>query len=71
MLLSHIADIIKERRNLLQLTQSDLAAMSGVALRTLKAIETAKGNPSLDTLLKLAEVLGLELKLEVKKTGYN
>lgn len=60
-------EIIKERRSILHLTQEDLAAMAGVALRTLKALEAGKGNPSLATLQKIAEVLGMEVRLEVKK----
>lgn len=35
-------DIIKDRRVLLNITQQDLAEISGVSLRTIKAIE--KGN---------------------------
>lgn len=66
----HRADLIralKERREILNITQDDLAALAGVGLRTLKAIESGKGNPTLGTLNKLAGVLGMELKLEVRK----
>ena len=59
--------ILRERREALKVTQEQLAELSGVGLRTLKAIETGKGNPTIDTLTKLAEVLGLELKLEIRK----
>ena len=59
--------ILKERREALKVTQEHLAELSGVGLRTLKAIETGKGNPTIDTLTKLAEVLGLELKLEIRR----
>jgi len=59
--------ILKDRREALKVTQEHLAELSGVGLRTLKAIETGNGNPTLDTLTKLAEVLGMELKLEVRK----
>ena len=59
---------LRERREALKVTQEHLAELSGVGLRTLKAIETGKGNPTIDTLTKLAEVLGLKLKLEVRKT---
>lgn len=62
-----IGEVIKERRNLLSLTQEDLAAMAGVALRTIKAIEVGKGNPALETLQKIGEVLGMEVRLEVRK----
>jgi transcriptional regulator with XRE-family HTH domain len=59
--------ILKDRREALKVTQEHLAEVSGVGLRTLKAIETGTGNPTIDTLTKLAEVLGMELKLEVRK----
>ena len=41
--------------------------MAGVSLRTLKAIETGKGNPSLRTLQKLVEVLGMEVQLGLRQ----
>jgi transcriptional regulator with XRE-family HTH domain len=66
----HLADIykvIKERRALLGITQQDLADISGVGLRTIKAIETHKGNPSVNTLLKIADILGMELQLKIKQ----
>jgi transcriptional regulator with XRE-family HTH domain len=66
----HQADLIKalkERREVLDVTQDHLAELAGVGLRTLKAIESGKGNPTFETLNKLADVLGMELKLEVKK----
>ncbi|NMH89825.1 helix-turn-helix domain-containing protein [Flavivirga algicola] len=57
---------IKERREMLQVTQEALSELSGVGLRTLKQFESGKGNPTLKTLEKLADALGLELTLKVK-----
>jgi transcriptional regulator with XRE-family HTH domain len=57
---------IKERRNILQVTQENLAKLSGVGLRTLKQFESGKGNPRLSTIQKLADVLGMEICLKVK-----
>ena len=59
--------IIKERRTLLGLTQQDLAEYSGLSLRIIKSIEVGKGNPSIGTLTKIADILGLELILRVKE----
>lgn len=59
--------IIKERRNLLELTQQDLADYTGLSLRIVKSIEAGKGNPSVATLSKIADTLGLELLLRVKE----
>ncbi|MGB3343751.1 MAG: helix-turn-helix transcriptional regulator [Aequorivita sp.] len=57
---------IKERREMLQVTQETLAQLSGVGLRTLKQFESGKGNPTLATLQKLADVLGMEVALKIK-----
>lgn len=67
----HFTDIIrtiKERREILQVTQETLAELSGVGLRTLKQFERGKGNPTLLTITKLADALGLEISLQIKKT---
>lgn len=57
---------IKERREVMKVTQETLAELSGVGLRTLKQFESGKGNPTLSTLQKLADVLGMEVCLKVK-----
>lgn len=57
---------IQERRDLLGLLQTQLAALSGVSTRTIQLVEQGKGNPSLETLHRLAEPLGLCLKLVLK-----
>lgn len=62
---------IKERREELQVTQETLAELSGVGLRTLKQFESGKGNPTLLTLSKLADVLGMEVYLQVKNLSRN
>lgn len=64
-----LIDIIKERRKMLQVTQETLAELSGVGLRTLKEFESGKGNPTLLTVQKLADVLGLEVSLKLKKVS--
>ena len=62
---------IKDRREALQVTQETVAELSGVGLRTLKQFESGKGNPTLLTLQKIADVLGLELSLTVKNLSVN
>ena len=61
-----LVEIIKARREALQVTQETLAELSGVGLRTLKQFESGKGNPTLLTLQKIADVLGLEVCLKLK-----
>ena len=58
---------LKFRREFLNLRQEDLAEMSGITSRTIHLVETGTGNPSVETLEKLATVLGMELILQVKK----
>lgn len=59
--------MIKERRMLLGLTQQDLADYTGLSLRIIKSIEAGKGNPAIGTLHKIADILGLEIIMQVKK----
>lgn len=62
---------IKERREVLRVTQKTLAELSGVGLRTLKQFESGKGNPTLLTLQKISDVLGMELSLKIKNVAPN
>lgn len=62
---------IKTRREMLQVTQEMLAELSGVSPRALKQFESGKGNPTLQTLSKLADALGLELTFKVKTPNVN
>ena len=64
---SELIHTIKTRREMLQVNQKMLAELSGVSLRTLKQFESGKGNPTLQTISKLADALGLELTLQVKR----
>lgn len=63
-----LKETLKSRRAVLSLSQTDLAEMSGVGLATIKDIERGKGNPSLATVMKLLEVLGMEIHYKVRKT---
>lgn len=60
---------LKARRDMLNVTQETLSELSGVGLRTLKQFESGKGNPTLATVSKLADALGLELCFQVKTTS--
>ncbi|MCD8406240.1 helix-turn-helix domain-containing protein [Tenacibaculum dicentrarchi] len=65
----HLIEIIKNRRENLNVTQEMLADLSGVGLRTLKQFESGKGNPTLETLNKLGDALGIELTFIVKNVS--
>lgn len=64
---TEIGHIIQKRRESLSLKQEDLSEMTGVTSKTIYLIENGKGNPSIDTLQKLMEVLGLEIGVDIKK----
>lgn len=63
-----VQEVMKERRKKLGITQQDLAEMAEVGISTIKQIESGKGNPSLGTVEKIMEVLGMEIKFEVRRT---
>ena len=63
----NMGNIIRERRALLKITQQDLADYSGVSLRMIKSIEAESANPSVGTLTKITEVIGLEIILRIKE----
>ncbi|WPU92859.1 helix-turn-helix transcriptional regulator [Mucilaginibacter sabulilitoris] len=63
--------MIKERRESLQVTQETLAELSGVGLRTVKQFESGKGNPTIITLQKLGDALGLEITMKIKTKSNN
>jgi transcriptional regulator with XRE-family HTH domain len=63
-----IIKIIKERKDILGINQEYLAELSEIGIATLKRFESGKGNITLYNLQKIADVLGLELKLELKKS---
>lgn len=69
MLVSEIGNLIKERRDTLGITQPDLAEMAGISVNTLYKIETAQANPTVNVLNKIAEILGMELKMTIKSPG--
>jgi transcriptional regulator with XRE-family HTH domain len=64
--MDEIIRTLKKRRTLLRITQEDLAQISGTSLRTLKAIESGKGNPTFATLLKILNAIGMTLKAVIK-----
>ena len=67
MLVKDIGKTIKLRREELGITQAHLADLAQVSKNTIYKAERGQGNPSLDVLLKITEVLGMEMKLEIKK----
>ena len=63
-----LRDIMKQRRETLSLTQVDLAEMSQVSLATIKDIERGKGNPTLNKVTKILDILGIEIEYCIRQT---
>lgn len=63
-----LKDVMKQRRETLLLTQQDIAEMSQVSLATIKDIERGKGNPALNTVKKILDVLGIEIEYRIRQT---
>ena len=66
MLVKEFGETIKNRRKELGITQPHLAELAKASTNTLYKLERGQGNPSLEVLNKLAEVLGMELMMKVK-----
>ncbi len=67
MLIRDIGTAIKKRRKALRITQPHLADLAGISVNSLYKIERGEANPTLGLVGKIADVLGLEIKLEIKK----
>lgn len=52
---------IRSARKDAGITQEDLAHMARISVRTVRAIETGTGNPSLQAVVAVSGVLGLRL----------
>lgn len=65
-----LKEIMKQRRDTLCLSQQDLAEIAGISLATVKDIERGKGNPSLATINKILDVLGMEITYRIRQTVF-
>jgi len=57
-----LASRIKELREAAQLTQAELASLSSKSLETISNFERGKTTPSILTLARLSQVLGVSMK---------
>ncbi|TLT05261.1 helix-turn-helix domain-containing protein [Aliarcobacter cibarius] len=60
-----IGKIIKKRRMELNLELKDLQDYSGVNYVSISDIENGKANPTIKTLEKLLDVLGMQINIDV------
>ena len=66
MLVKDLGEAIKDRRKELDITQPHLAELAQISINTLYKLEKGQGNPTIEVILKLAKVLGMELTFHVK-----
>ncbi|MEY3435800.1 MAG: hypothetical protein RL335_256 [Bacteroidota bacterium] len=67
--LIRIGKQIRQRRESLKFTQHDVSEISGVAERTIRSIENGI-NTNISNLLKVINVLGLSLTVDIKQIEY-
>ena len=60
---AEIGQYLARRRKSLELNQRELAKLSGISLHSLCNIERGESNPTIDALLAVTDVLGLEFSL--------
>jgi len=61
-----LGKIIQERRDYLNLTQKDVAEMAGITFKSISEIELGIRNPTINTLNRVLDVLGLDLSVQIK-----
>lgn len=61
-----IGSVIKSRRHDLHITQQELADLAEVNINTIVAVERGAGNPKLETLIAISDVLGLQTIVKLK-----
>jgi ribosome-binding protein aMBF1 (putative translation factor) len=61
-----IADQVSERRRALELSQADLAELTGTTQSAIARLESGGRPPRIDTLLRIANALDCELQVELR-----
>lgn len=69
MLKKEIGNSIKRRRKSLGITQPHLSELADISVNTLYKLERGTGNPTIDILIKIVDILGLEINLEAKQNN--
>jgi len=67
MTLADIGNKIKSRREVLNITQQNLADLVKISRQNLSKIENGESNVSIQTLLDICNKLNLELNIEIKR----
>ncbi len=65
--IKEIGTTIRKRRQSLNINQTELSELAGIGINTLVAIERGQGNPKIETLLSVADTLGLQIEIRLKE----
>ena len=64
--IEEIGKVIKSRRQSLKIKQQELADLAGENINPIVAAERGIGNPNIETLLAICNVLGLQAIVKLK-----
>ena len=65
--IKEIGTTIRKRRQSLNINQTELSELAGIGINTLVAIERGQGNPKIETLLSVADTIGLQIEIRLKE----
>lgn len=65
-----MGEFIKERREFLNYNQKDIAELTQISERTIRAIEQGKGSSKIEYWWKILDVLGLEMRIQFKPMSH-
>lgn len=68
---TYAAGLIRSARDIAGLTQAQFAARAGVTQQAVSAYETGRMDPTVDTLLRLIEAAGLEMRVQLVPRDYH
>jgi transcriptional regulator with XRE-family HTH domain len=61
---------IKSRRKQLGYTQKDMTELTGLSERTIRSIENGEGSTSIESFIKILDVLGMEISVHLKPMSH-
>lgn len=65
-----IGEVIRERRMQQRVTLEDMAALTGIGINTLSRLERGVGNTQMNVLLRVLDILGLEISIRPRRSLY-
>lgn len=65
-----IGEVIRERRMQQRVTLEDMAALTGIGINTLSRLERGVGNTQMNVLLRVLDILGLEISIQPRRSLY-